>query len=324
MVTAHDFFAASNILIVAGKGGVGKTTVGACLAVAAARAGFDTLLIELEGFSHLAHTLQVDSLGYEPRTVNHRDQATETGSGGRLRAMQLRPEEALADYLDRTGMGPLINRVSRTGAVEVVTAAAPGIRDLVTLGKIRQMEQAGIADLIVVDAPASGHAITFLTCAEAMAASSSSGPIREQADQVLAMLGDDTRCQVLLVTLPEETPVSETVETAFAIEDRVGLKLGPVVVNSVWPAVDGLERRLSEVGKDNAVDPKLVAAARFRLDRQADQKAQIDRLTRELPLAQIKLPHLFRADMNLAAIGELAETFTDQVNTLTVIESAGP
>ena len=324
MVTAQDFFAASNVLIVAGKGGVGKTTVGACLAVAAARAGFDTMLIELEGFSPLARTLQAGPLGYEPRTVNHHGSGAETGSGGRLRAMQLRPEQALADYLDRTGMGPLINRVSRTGAVEVVTAATPGIRDLVTLGKIRQMEQAGVADLIVVDAPASGHAITFLTCAEAMAASSSSGPIREQADQVLAMLGDDTRCQVLLVTLPEETPVSETVETAFAIEDRVGLKLGPVVVNSVWPTVDGLERRLAEVGDGTGVDRALITAARFRLERQADQHAQIDRLVRELPLPQIRLPHLFRADMDLAAIGELADALTNQVDALPVTEPAGP
>ncbi len=307
----------------AGKGGVGKTTVGACLAVAAARAGFDTLLIELEGFSHLARTLQIGSLGYEPRTVNHHARATETDPGGRLRAMQLRPEEALADYLARTGMGPLINRVSRAGAVEVVTAAAPGIRDLVTLGKIRQMEQGGVADLIVVDAPASGHAITFLTCAEAMAASSNSGPIRDQADQVLAMLGDDTRCQVILVTLPEETPVSETVETAFAIEDRVGLKLGPVVVNSVWPAIDGLERRLAEVGDNTDVDPALIAAARFRLDRHADQNTQIDRLARELPLPQIKLPHLFRADMDLAAIGELADALTEQVDIMSPTEPTG-
>lgn len=323
MVTAQEFFAASNVLIVAGKGGVGKTTVGACLGVAAARAGFDALLIELEGFSHLAPTLQVGSLGYEPRVVKHHAPVTETGSRGRLRAMQLRPEDALTDYLNRSGMGPLINRVSRAGAVEVVTAAAPGIRDLVTLGKIRQMEQAAVADLIVVDAPASGHAITFLTCAAAMAASSSSGPIREQADQVLAMLGDDTRCQVLLVTLPEETPVSETVETAFAIEDRVGLKLGPVVINSVWPAIEGLDRRLADVERDTDVDPALLAAARFRLDRQADQRDQIERLAQELPLPQIRLPHLFRADIDLAAVGQLAEDLTKQVDALPLIESAG-
>ena len=87
--------------------------------------------------------------------------------------------------------------------------------------------------MIVVDGPAAGHAITFLTAAAGLADAVSCGPVRAQADDVLELLHDPERCQVVLVTLPETTPVNEVVETAYALEDEVGVQLGPVVVNGV-------------------------------------------------------------------------------------------
>ena len=127
-VTDNDVFAASSVLIVAGKGGVGKTTVGASMAFAAACGGYHVLLIELEGYSNLGQSLGIDELGYEPTEVDPSILGNQAGNG-RLEVMQLRPDEALADYLDRTGLGPLIRRFSRSEAVEVVSAAAPGIKD---------------------------------------------------------------------------------------------------------------------------------------------------------------------------------------------------
>ena len=85
----------------------------------------------------------------------------------------------------------------------------------------------------MVDGPAAGHAITFLTAASGLADSVRSGPIRTQADEVLEMLHDRARCQVVLVSLPEATPVNELIETAYALEDQVGVQLGPVVLNAV-------------------------------------------------------------------------------------------
>lgn len=314
MVTVQNFFAASNVLIVAGKGGVGKTTVGAVIAFAAARSGCDVLLIELEGYSNL-EPLGFGSVGPEPRRAAEHLLPADAGV---LEVMQLRPDEALADYLDRTGMGPIIKTFSRTGAVEVVVAAAPGLRDLVTLGKIRQLEEAGRADLIVVDAPASGHALSLLTAAAGMADSASGGPIREQADQALAMLGDETRCRVVLVTLPEETPVSETIETAFDIEDEVGVKLGPVIVNGLWPEIEGLADAV-DGGIDGAIgdgetgdgtpagDDMARRAADYTLTRTADQQAQVARLSAELPLPQIHLPQLFTAALGPGDLATLAD-----------------
>ena len=118
--------------------------------------------------------------------------------------------------------------------IDVVGTAAPGIDDIVVLGRIKQLERSGDYDLIVVDGPAAGHAITFLTAAPgARRRAVRSGPIRAQADEVLEMLHDAQRCQVVLVSLPEATPVNELIETAFALEDQVGVQLGPVIMNGV-------------------------------------------------------------------------------------------
>ena len=110
--------------------------------------------------------------------------------------------------------------------IDVVSTAAPGIDDLVVLGKIKQLERSSDWDTIIVDGPAAGHAVTMLTSAAGLRDAVSGGPVRAQADDVLAMLGDARRCQVALVTLAETTPVNETVATAFTIEDRVGVQAG--------------------------------------------------------------------------------------------------
>lgn len=305
-VTA-EFFAASNVLIVAGKGGVGKTTVGASISIAAARTGCDVLLIELEGHSSLGSVLGVGALTYDEVAIPPDD----LGLTGSLRARQLRPDDALGDYLDRAGLGPLTSRLTKSGAMEVVATAAPGIRDLLTLGKIRQLEQANAADLIVVDAPAAGHALTFLTAAAGLGRSTSSGPVKDQADLVLEMFGDDRRCQVVLVTLPEETPVNETIETAFSLEEDVGIKLGPVVVNGVWPEIDGLAEAMPTPAKRRSKARALAAqAAQYRLTRVADQQAEMARLAEQLPLPQLHLPFLFHADFSPLELATLADALT--------------
>ena len=143
---------------------------------------------------------------------------------------------ALEEYLREHGFGRVAKRLSTSGVIDVVATAAPGIDDIVVLGKIKQLERSGDWDVIVVDGPAAGHAITFLTSAAGLHDAVRGGPVRSQADDVLELLDDPARCQVVLVTLPETTPVNEVVETAYALEDRVGVHLGPVVVNDV----DGL------------------------------------------------------------------------------------
>src|SRR5258707_7715359 len=219
-----EFSSTSRVLIVAGKGGVGKTTVTAALAVTAARAGRSVLVVEVEGKSGLPAMFDAPPFGYDEIELDER-----------LRARFLTPDAALTDYLVSHGMKRISKRLTASGALEVVSTAVPGMKDILVLGKVKSIEEAREADLIIVDAPAAGHAITFLLSARGLLDAVRVGPVRKQAQDVVSLISDPKRCQVMLVTLAEETPVSEVIDTAFAIEDRAGVALGPVVVNGCFP-----------------------------------------------------------------------------------------
>lgn len=308
-----SFCSTSRVVIVAGKGGVGKTTVTSALATVAARAGSSVLIVEVEGKSGLASGFGAPALTYDE---------AELAPG--IRARTLTPDQALIDYLHSRGLKRISKRLANSGALDVVATAVPGMKDILVLGKVKQLEQADAADIILIDAPAAGHAITFLLSARGLLDAIRVGPVRKQAAEVVELLTDPARCQVLMVTLPEETPVNELVETAYTIEERAGVRLGPVIVNGCYDdrALDG---SLDEIRKDadrldvfvsdrEATD--LVAAARFRTQRQELQRHQIERLREQLPLPQLRLPFLFSADIGTHEIETLADALAHEISTL--------
>lgn len=317
-----QFFAASRVLIVAGKGGVGKTTVTAALSRAAALSGLSTLVVEVEGKSGLASLYGRPNFDYQEVTLS-------PGGGPEaaadVRARTLTPDDALLEYLEDHGMSRISRRLISTGAVDVVATAAPGIKDILILGKVKQLERGRKADLIVLDAPAAGHAITFLRSARGLVDAVSVGPINAQAADVLEMLTDPTRCQVILVTLPEETPVNELVETAYSLEDQVGISLGPVVVNGLYPEVRGLDRDPEDAAREAGafLHPgeahSLRKAADFRRHRMELQREQVERLAEKLPLPQICLPYVFSADLGPSHVDELAHEFRAGVEGLVAL-----
>lgn len=276
---------AARVVVVAGKGGVGKTTVTAVIARAASDAGRRVLVVELDGKPALAELLPD------------------------VEVLAISAPDALDEYLRDHGFARIAKRLNRTGVIDVVGTAAPGIDDIVVLGKIKQLERSGDYDVIVVDGPAAGHAITFLTAAAGLADAVSSGPVRAQADDVLELLHDAERCQVVLVTLPETTPVNEVVEVAFALEDDVGVQLGPVVVNAVdvgdalpdAPAV-----RAATAHLDPATAQDLEDAAAFRRSRREMEAGEIARLATELPIPKVTLPARLVAGLTAADIRDLA------------------
>ena len=223
-------------------------------------------------------------------------------------------------------MRRISKRLAASGALDVVATAVPGMKDILVLGKVKSLEQGRAADLVIVDAPAAGHAITFLLSARGLLDAVRVGPIRKQATDVAALLGDPARCQVLLVTAPEETPVSEVIDTAFAIEDRAGVALGPIFVNGCYPPLlagvvataerDHARRRCDRPLRRAAGGRAPRAAAAFREQRYGIQREQIARLSERLPLPQIHLPFVYTPDIHRAEVDVLADAIAEGIEAL--------
>jgi anion-transporting ArsA/GET3 family ATPase len=316
-----SFCAQSHVLVVAGKGGVGKTTMAAAIARMASATGRTVLIVELEGKSGITGAFGLsEDLGYDEVEL----QPELAPQRGWVRARRITPDDALVEYLEDHGLRRVSKRLVSSGVVDVVSTAIPGIRDVLVLGKVKQLEREGVADLIVVDAPATGHAITFLTSASGLVNAARGGPLRNQAQEVVEMLDDPSRCRVILVTLPEEMPVSETIESAYTLEDKAGVQLGPVIVNACDPVPDGLNVTAEEAAASSAaaseVDPlhleALEVARRFRLERHAISADQIARLARELPLPQLLVPTLAADAMGPAETEVLAQALAGVVADL--------
>ncbi|MHB1534827.1 MAG: ArsA family ATPase [Acidimicrobiales bacterium] len=311
------FCTQTRVVIVAGKGGVGKTTVTAALARLASRTGRRVLIVETDSKSGLAGLFaSEDRLGYAPVEL-----ARATNGAGDVSARVLTPDDALIEYLEDHGMRRILKRLTSTGALDVVATAVPGIKDILVLGKVKQLERDGDngADLIVVDAPAAGHAVTFLASARGLLDTASVGPIRTQAGEVIELLSDPKRAQVLLVTLPEETPVNELVDTAFALEDRVGITLLPVVVNGLFPPLDLPEDPAAALGRfalEAGAVASATAAALFRRRRQDLQDQQVQRLAEGLALPQLRLPYLFTAELGPTELDVLAGALDEAIQEL--------
>jgi len=336
----RSFCSQSRVVIVAGKGGVGKTTMVAALAHLAAGAGLSVLVIELEGRSGVSTAFGgVGGLGYAGEVL-HAAGATELDDGradegavippGVVHARTITPDDALLEYLNDHGMKRFSKRLLSSGIIDIVAGAIPGIRDILVLGKVKQIEQQGIADLVLVDAPATGHTMTFLSSAGGLLDAARGGPIRSQAADVVALLSDPERCQVALVTLPEEMPVNEAVEAAYQLEDRVGIALGPIIVNACYPPAAGLDSPAAETVAAAGVDldPALVdameQARRFRQRRHALQEEQILRLAAELPLPQLRVPYLFTDAIGPLELDALSRALAAGIEALHEPDAVAP
>ena len=309
----------SNVVVVAGKGGVGKTTVTAALARMAADTGLDVLVVELDDAGGLPPLF-----GWEAAFDYEEAVLYEAHIGaGRVRGRVITPDDALVEYLEEHGLRRVAKRLVAAGVLEVVATAIPGIREVLVLGKVKQLERSGAFDLIVLDAPAAGHAVTFLTSALGLMDAARGGPLRGQAQEVVELLGDPARCQVMLVCLPEETPVNELIETAYRFEDLVGVALAPVVVNACYPVLTHLlTDPVAAAAAANADPPgpveaaRLAAAAKFRATRQELQAIQVARLGAGLPLPQLLLPYEFTAELGPEQLGQLSEALGTAIEAL--------
>ena len=247
--------------VVTGKGGTGKSTVSASLALALASRGKTVLLCEVEGRQGIAQMFDVPPLPYEERLVA---KATEHGAGD-VYALAIDAEEALLEYLSMYyRLGRAGKALDRFGVVDFATTIAPGVRDVLLTGKVYEAAQrnsrnknARQYDAIVLDAPPTGRIAQFLNVNSELAGLARMGPIKGQADTVMTLLRSP-RTAVHLVTVLEEMPVQETVDGVAELREA-GLPVGGVVVNLVRP--QDLDEDARAALLDGSVDETALAKA---------------------------------------------------------------
>jgi anion-transporting ArsA/GET3 family ATPase len=308
------------LVIVAGKGGVGRTTAAAALALAGARRGKRVLLAQARSKERLSTMLGGPPVATE--VVQVRDN---------LWAVDIFPEAALREYGLMVLRSALVyravfeNRLSRA-----FIHAIPGVEDYSVLGKVwyHTTERSGDRprfDLIVFDGPATGHIVTLLSIPQAILDAVPEGPLTRDARSCRELLVDPTRTACALVTLAEEMPVNETIELAGRLRERVGVSIGPLIVNQLYPprfvagpsarALDDLPETLGDPADDQELGPVLVRA-RIAARRRAMNDRYLARLAEALPQPHVQLPYLFAPRFGAPEVDDLSRRLEGQLLAL--------
>jgi anion-transporting ArsA/GET3 family ATPase len=307
--------------VVTGKGGTGKTTAAAALALAIAETGRKVLLVEVEGRQAIAQLFDMPPMPYEEERL------TNVANGGQLYGLAIDAEQAMIEYLDMFyGLKRSARGLKKMGAVDFVTTLAPGLRDVLLTGKVKESVVRTVNgkpayDAVVLDAPPTGRIGRFLDATQEVAKLTKFGPINSQSEGVIKLL-HSAKTAVHIVTLLEEMPVQETLDAATEL-GRLGFSLGAVIVNRARPALvtDGL------ISAGGDVDESLLAAeldmagvaagnapalAREMLDYAERQRVQEENEARldTLDLPRIELPDL-NPPVELGELKDLAACFLE-------------
>ena len=295
------------LLVVTGKGGVGKTTVSLALGVAAAKAGKRTIVCEVASQEMTSTMFGRSAIGF--REVELRKN---------LWAISIDPDESMREYLELQlkvkAMGDMLHR---SRIFTYLAAATPGLRELVTIGKVyelareeRMTKKADPYDLVIVDAPATGHGIGVLQSPRTFSEIARMGPLHSQAETLDRFICDSSTTGAILVAIPEEMPVNETISLEHELTEKIGVSVDQVIMNGIYPdrfSADD-ERRLERAREnvpDSAIAP--IRAALSQRRRAVAHREQLGRLAEHVSAQVTTLPYLFEPDLGVREIEELAE-----------------
>ncbi|HEX2127829.1 MAG TPA: ArsA family ATPase [Solirubrobacterales bacterium] len=299
------------LVIVTGKGGVGKSTVSLALALAAARAGKRTILCEVAAQEHLSKVFHRAEVGFH-----------EVEMAENLWGISIDPDESMREYvLLQLKVKAMRDLLFRSRIFTYLAAATPGLKELVTIGKIweltlddRKVRRGHRYDLVIVDAPATGHGVGFLQTPRTFAGIARVGPMHQQAKALDAFVTDSRKTGVAIVALPEEMPVNETASLERDLTDAVGVEVDQIFLNGLYPerfAADEVERlaELTANGPANGNAPVRAASrsAVRQARRAAAQREQLARLEEMTKAPVTTLPFLFEPDLGVEQIAELSE-----------------
>jgi anion-transporting ArsA/GET3 family ATPase len=302
---------------VTGKGGVGKTTVASALALLASTRGKRVLICEVDAKGDVAGFYEAPPTGFNEREI-------QPG----LFAMTMDTEASLREYLKLHLKIPVVGRIGPLArAFDFVATAAPGVREILTVGKLCYEVRERHYDLVVVDAPASGHIIGQLAAPQAINDLVKVGLIRTQTDWMLDILSDPHRTGLVAVCTPEEMPVSETIELAERVKEETTVRLSAVVVNRVLPELfgrqeeevfDALSTRVPEERLDllagGDVGP-LLDAARLAVTMRRTRSTHLDRLRAGIDgsVPMLYLPYLFTRSHGLRTTRQVAASLGEEL-----------
>jgi anion-transporting ArsA/GET3 family ATPase len=304
-----------HLIYVTGKGGVGKTTVAAALAMAACAQGRRAIVCELAERQHMSKLFE---------TVGH---DREVRLADDLYAISIDPQHALEEWLGKQVGGAALKVLTRSHAFQYFVAAAPGAKELITISKVWEIAQGTrwtrsnrTYDTVIVDAPASGHGLAMLSTPSTFGDIARVGPIQRQAYKVRDMLRDPQRTGYVAVALPEEMPVNETLELEDRLADQVGAKLDAIVVNGLYPERFSADEaaQLREIAARDGRAPGRTEAVRAALsaaERAHAQRSHLRRLRRCAEAQVVTLPYLFEAELGLAEYRELGAKLTQRLSS---------
>lgn len=305
------------LLFVTGKGGVGKTSVAAGLAVLASTHGKRTLLCEVDAKGDVAAAFETGPLTFAGREV-----------APRLRAMVMNTEESLKEYLRIHLRIPLVARIGPLArSFDFVASAAPGVKEILTVGKLAYEVRENNYDLVVVDASATGHVVGQLAAPAAIHDLVRVGLVRDQTTWMLDILQDPAQTGAVVVALPEEMPVVETIELATRLDADASVDLATVVVNRVLPQPFSKpeEAIFADLVQPPAVDALTAAVgqsvehvlrgAELAVRMRRRTTAQISNLRAGLPpqTPMLLLPELFTRATGIRATHMIADALGDEL-----------
>ena len=293
------------MVFVTGKGGVGKTTVAVALGLRAAAEGKRTIVCEVAAQENASRFFEHTEVGF------HEVEMSEN-----LWAISIDPDEAMREYvLLQLKVRAMRDMLFRSRIFTYLTAATPGLKELVTIGKIwelaqldRKVKRGRKYDLVIVDAPATGHGIGFLQTPRTFAAIARVGPIHSQARELDRQIVDHEHTGVAIVALPEEMPVNESAALEHDLREEVGVAVDRVYMNGLYPERFANEEA-ERLGRLAEGDGAVRAAARAALsehNRARSQRAQLARLRRRAQAPVKTLPFLFEPELGVEAAGRLA------------------